>query len=108
VSDPRCSTPYPTLQLRTPEEGEKGPKRTRPVQPETAVEVLPSTSRQVTQNMAVTVAYTPTRRPKRLVNMEQLRRQMESGKRQRAEARRNAREEDFDNAGSPKITVNME
>ena len=40
--------------------------------------------------------------------MEQLRRQMENGKRKRAEARRNAREEDFDDAGSPKVTVNME
>jgi hypothetical protein len=108
VSDPRSSTPYPTLHLRTPDEGEWVSKRTKPVQPETAVEVLPSTSRQVTQNMAVTVAYTPTRRPKRLVNMEQLRRQMENGKRKRAEARRTAREEDFENAGSPKVTVNME
>ena len=99
---------YTTLQLRTPDDREKGPKRTRPVQPEATLDVLRSTSRQVTQNMAVTVAYTPTRRPKRLVNMEQLRRQMENGKRKNAEARRNAREEDFDDAGSPKVTVNME
>ena len=56
VSDPRCSTPYPTLQLRTPDDREKGPKRTRPVQPEATAEVQPSTSRQVTQDMAVTVA----------------------------------------------------
>jgi hypothetical protein len=80
VSDPRSSTPYPTLRLRTPDDREKGTKQTRPVQPEATVEVQPSTSRQVTQDMAVAVAYTPTRRPKRLVfNMEQLRRQMETG-----------------------------
>ena len=56
VSDPKSSTPYPTLRLRTPDDREKGTKQTRPVQPEATAEVQPSTSRQVTQDMAVTVA----------------------------------------------------